>query len=52
MKQRKPQKIPDNPICSNCGFPIEIHQKFLVHENGTILCEVCYKKLKKEGEIK
>lgn len=51
MKQQKPQKIPDNPVCKECGFPIAIHQKYLLHENGTVLCEKCFKKLKKEGKI-
>lgn len=46
------QKIPTKPICKECGFPIAMHQKFLLHTDGTVLCEKCFKKLEKEGELK
>jgi formylmethanofuran dehydrogenase subunit E len=49
----KHQKIPTNPICSECKFPIVIHQKYLLNDkDGTVLCEECFKKLRKEGKIK
>lgn len=50
--QQTQQKIPDNPICKECGFPIAVRQKLMMHEDGTILCLGCFKKLKKEGKIK
>lgn len=52
MKKEKPQRIPVNPVCKECGFPIARFQKCLLHEDGTVLCKDCYKKLKKEGTIK
>ena len=47
----KPKKIPSNPVCVECGFPIAKFQKYLLHKNGTVLCEKCYTKLKKEGVV-
>lgn len=52
MTQKKKQKIPLNPICKECKFPIARFQKYLLHDNGTVLCERCFKKLEKEGKIK
>lgn len=51
MKAKK-QKIPTNPVCSKCKFPIAIFQKFLLHDDGTVLCEKCFNKLREKGEIK
>ena len=47
----KKQKIPANPVCAECKVPIVIHQKFRLHENGTILCMECFERLMKEGKI-
>jgi len=52
MNQNQKQKIPTNPVCSKCGFPIIRLQKYLIHKDGTILCLKCYTKLEKEGKIK
>ena len=50
---KKMGKIPTEPVCKECGFPIARYQKYLVHDkDGTVLCERCFKKLKKEGKIK
>ena len=51
MKQQKPQRIPANPVCEECGFPIVKLQKYRLHEDGTVLCKTCFEKLKKEGKI-
>jgi len=48
----KKQKIPSNPVCKECGFPIVKYQNFFMHNDGTVLCEKCFKKLEKEGKIK
>ena len=33
--------------CSNCKYPILVHQKFYRHDaTGKILCEDCYSKLR------
>lgn len=53
MKKEKHQKIPSNPVCKECGFPIARYQKYLIRDkDGTILCEGCFKELKKIGMIK
>lgn len=52
MMKMKKQKIPINPVCAKCGFPIIKFQKYRLHENGTVLCIKCFKKLMKKGEIK
>jgi len=53
MTQKKPQKIPVNPVCKECGFPITKFQKYLMNDkDGTVLCIECFKKLQKEGKIK
>jgi len=51
MKKKKPQRIPVNPICEECKVPIVRFQKYLLHDNGTVLCEKCFNKLKKEGKV-
>lgn len=51
MKKEKPQRIPVNPICKECGFSIVKFQKYLLHEKGTVLCKECFEKLKKEGKV-
>lgn len=51
MKKKKQQRIPANPICKECGFPIAKFQKYLLHNNGTVLCKSCYDKLNQEGVI-
>ena len=45
-------RLPTNPVCSECGFIIVVHQKYLLHDDGTVLCEKCFKKLEKEGRLK
>ena len=45
-------KLPTEPVCSECSFPIAIHQKYLLHDDGTILCLKCFERLKKEGKLK
>jgi len=46
-------KIPSSLVCSECGFPITTHQKYLIRDkDGVVLCLDCFKKLKKEGKIK
>ncbi len=52
MMKTEQQKIPDNPICKECGFEIPVLSKFLMHKDGTILCVECFTKLKKKGAIK
>lgn len=35
--------------CSKCGMPILVHMKYAKHEDGTILCEDCFKKMVKDN---
>lgn len=37
--------------CSKCGFPIIVGMHYMKHDDGTILCEDCFKKMVKSGEI-
>lgn len=41
-----------NPVCSECGFPIPMFDKYWKHEDGTILCRKCWNKMVKKGDIK
>jgi len=43
--------MPKIPVCNECGKEIALFSKYAKHENGTILCEKCFKKLKKKGVI-
>ena len=38
--------------CIECGIEILIGMNYMKHENGTILCDNCFKKLVDSGEIK
>ena len=38
-------------ICSECGMPILIGMKYMKHESGKILCEVCFKEMVESGEV-
>jgi len=46
------KKIPENPVCFECKLPIPRFGKYLLHEDGTVLCKACYEKLQKEGKVK
>jgi len=46
-------KPPKTLVCKECGLTVipKFHNYLENNKDGTILCEGCFKKLKKEGKL-